>query len=96
MPTEILDLDRADKRRRALLPAKRGRGRPRGSRNKTAKDPPKPLKLGYRIREFALALSISRSTVMRMIDDGTVKVVYIGAKLPIIPYSEAEKLLTPK
>ena len=105
MPTDTLNItdQKVDKRRRdppkvlvgAALSAKR-RGRPPGSRNKKKKDPPPKPKLGWRVNEFAEALGISRSTVLRLISDGRIKVAYVGEKIPIIPFSEGQRLLTPK
>ena len=97
MPTDTLNItDQDDKRQGAAPSPPKRRGRPPGSRNKTKKDPPPKPKLGYRVNEFAEALSVSRSTVLRLISEGRIKVAYVGEKIPIIPFSEGQRLLTPK
>jgi excisionase family DNA binding protein len=73
--------------------AKRGRGRPKGSKGK-----PKPpvvidnqTKLGWRTREWARLTSTSLSTTLRQIEAGELRTIRIG-RCVLIPRSEAVRL----
>jgi excisionase family DNA binding protein len=70
------------------------RGRPRGSKNKPKERKP-TQRLGLRVNEFVEAFGVSRSTVTRLIADGTIKAIKIGGT-PIIPQDEVQRLLSPR
>jgi hypothetical protein len=69
---------------------KRGRGRPRGSRNKPRELTTGP-RLGYRINEFCKATNTSRPAVKHAISRGEIKTVWVG-RCEIIPYTELKRL----
>jgi hypothetical protein len=77
------------------LAPRRPRGRPRGSKSKKNQPEEPAPRIGYRIAQFAAGSGLSRSTVARMIRDGLIKVVRLN-RTPIIPFSEVERLMTPK
>lgn len=74
---------------------RRGRGRPPGSPNKPKPPAPEAPRLGYRIDEFAKAVGISRSTVVRLINTGKIKTVKVG-QMRIVPLAEAQRMMTPR
>jgi hypothetical protein len=70
---------------------KRGRGRPKGSKNKR---PSIEGRLGFRVNEVASAIGVSRAVISNLIGKGEIKVVYVGL-MPIVPRAEMQRLLTP-
>lgn len=88
----------------ATKPARRGRGRPKGSASrripgsvadKGLRDRQRTMasqsQLGWRVSEFAAAVGISVATLWRYIESGKIKAVKIGG-VRLIPRIEAVRL----